>query len=70
MAISDDLLECRLRFIEIGHRAIKPAQARIGIRYHPCIARNRRQSMGRSRGGLTSSGIFRPMDKFISSTLS
>jgi hypothetical protein len=35
MAISDDLLECRLRFIEIGHRAIKPAQARIGIRYHP-----------------------------------
>ena len=54
MAISDDLLECRLRFIEIGHRAIKPAQARIGIRYHPCIARNRRQSMGRSRGGLTS----------------
>src|SRR3982075_3502485 len=70
MAISDDLLECRLRFIEIGHRAIKPAQARIGIRYHPCIARNRRQSMGRSRGGLTSSGIFRPIDKFISSTLS
>ncbi len=35
MAISDDLLECRLRFIEIGRRAIKPAQARIGIRYHP-----------------------------------
>src|SRR6266478_7776455 len=33
MAISDDLLECRLRFI--GHRAFKPAQARIGIRYHP-----------------------------------
>src|ERR1700738_4926183 len=35
MAISDDLLECRLRLIEIGRRAIKPAQARIGIRYHP-----------------------------------
>src|SRR4030088_3771713 len=35
MAISDDLLECRLRFIEIGHRAIKPTQACIGIRYHP-----------------------------------
>src|SRR5713226_4349979 len=26
MAISDDLLECRLRFIEVGRRAIKPAQ--------------------------------------------
>jgi len=35
MAISDDPRECRLRFLDIGHRAIKPAQARIGVRYHP-----------------------------------
>src|SRR5262245_14374484 len=35
MASSGDLLECRLRFIEIGRRAIKPAQARIGAHYHP-----------------------------------
>src|ERR1700716_2431975 len=35
MAIKGDLFERRLRFIEIGRRAIKPAQARIGTCYHP-----------------------------------
>jgi len=35
MAISDNLFECRLRFIEIGRRAIEPAQPRIGIRIIP-----------------------------------
>jgi hypothetical protein len=35
MPISDDLLECRLGFTEIRRRAIKPTQARIGIRDHP-----------------------------------
>ena len=35
MPISNDLLECGLRFIEIGHRAIKPTQARVGVRDHP-----------------------------------
>src|ERR1700730_2617186 len=35
MAISDDPRECRLRFLDIWHRAIKPAQARIGVRNHP-----------------------------------
>src|SRR5438105_14139852 len=32
--IGADFLERRLRFIEIGQRAIQPAQARSGIRYH------------------------------------
>src|SRR6202023_2048083 len=35
MAVGHDLPECRLGLIEIGDRAIKPVQARIGIRYHP-----------------------------------
>ena len=35
MPISGDFLECRLGFIEIRRRAIKPTQARIGVGDHP-----------------------------------
>jgi hypothetical protein len=34
MAVSRDLPERRLRFIEIGRRALKPVQAGSGIQYH------------------------------------
>ena len=34
MPVRGDLLECRLCFVEIWRLAIKPAKARIGIRYH------------------------------------
>ena len=34
MAVRDDVPECLLGFVEIGDRAVKKAQARIGSRYH------------------------------------
>ena len=35
MAVSDNLFECLLRFVQIGLRPIEEAQACIGARYHP-----------------------------------
>src|SRR3984893_3587261 len=35
MAVGDNLLECLLRFVQIGLRSIEETQAGIGARYHP-----------------------------------